>query len=122
MALSHLSLVLLLPFSPIDYMPLPPSLQWPIVKLKMLLTSEALSSLTHHLYNHRRLPPSYIQYLTEPPSIPSSPREPVSYTGPLHCWSLTPSFFLAYSCISQTYKLERLLLKEALYNLPSNVK
>lgn len=50
------------------------------------------------------------------------PREPVSYTGPLHCCSLSPGFLLAYCCISQTCKLERLLLKEALYNLPSKVK
>lgn len=101
-----------------------------------LIACHTLPSYNHPLWNWKCFWPLRLctVWLLQPQQAPSSlflvpnraslhlPREPISYTGPLHCWSLSPGFLLAYCCISQTCKLERLLLKEALYNLPFKVK
>lgn len=82
-----------------------PSLQLSIMKSKMHLASEASHSPTaRHLCSHPKLPAPYTQDLTELPSTSLGSLFP--NLEPLHGWSLTPDFLLAYCCVPQTCKFK----------------
>lgn len=97
-----------------------PSLQLSIMKSKMHLASDALHSPTTPSSAHPKLPAPYTQNLIELPSISLGSLLP--NLEPLHSWSLTPDFLLAFCCVPQTCKLKGTLSRRLYITSPCSTR